>query len=83
MFETDRFKSIYNTSRDFQPAVVVEAIDDRGEIYETLKVEKKDKASKYLPGERLLLKLNKQKQEKQHMPVHKITTSLQNLLKIF
>jgi hypothetical protein len=84
MFETDTFKSIYSCARDFQPAVVVEEIDDRGEVYETLNVEKKKtKASKYLPGERLLLKLNKQKKQKNMLDVNKITNSLQNVLQMF
>jgi len=90
MFDT-KFKSIYSCNREFIPAVIVEEIDDDGNIHEALKIgKKKPRAPKYLPGERLLLKLNKQKQKKKHdriksdqIDINKIKTSVHNLLKIF
>lgn len=89
MFETDKFKSIYACKKEFAPAVVIEEVCDDGSIVETLKIEKKaTKGSKYLPGERLLLTLNKNKykhkqKSKQSIDINKITNSVQNLLQIF
>ena len=56
--------SIFSPVRTFTPAVAVEVIDDDGEIYtemEPVEPKSKKKVNRYLPGERLLLKLHKQK----------------------
>ena len=85
----DKFRSIFACQKEFTPAVVVEEIDEDGNVYEELKIKKKKpKASKYLPGQRLLLKLNKQKHDKNKLKpntpdMNKITKSVNNLLKIF
>jgi hypothetical protein len=90
MFNRNRpkFQSIFSCKRQFEPAVVVEEIDEDGQVFEELKpVQKKKKGPKYLPGERLLLKLNKQNKEKKKDPVQididKVSTSISNVLKLF
>ena len=90
MFNRNRpkFQSIFSCKRQFEPAVVVEDIDEDGQVFEELKpLKKKKKGPKYLPGERLLLKLNKQNKEKKKSPVHididKVSTSIKNVLKLF
>jgi hypothetical protein len=71
--------SIFCTNREFVPAKVVEEIDDHGEVHEVLKQIKKEKKSKYLPGQRLLLKLNKE----QMPPSNLSMKSIQNVMKMF
>ena len=89
MFNRNRpkFQSIFSCKRQFEPAVVVEEIDEDGQVFEELKPIKKKKEPKYLPGERLLLKLNKQNKPKKKEPVHidigKVSTSIRNVLKLF
>ena len=89
MFNRNRpkFQSIFSCKRQFEPAVVVEEIDEDGQVFEELKPIKKKKGPKYLPGERLLLKLNKQNKPKKKEPVHididKVSTSISNVLKLF
>jgi hypothetical protein len=87
----DKFRRIFSCQKELTSAVGVEEIDEDGNIYEELKIEKKKpKVPKYLPGQRLLLKLNKQKHDrikldqKSNTPdVNKITNSVNNLLNIF
>ncbi len=89
MFNRNRpkFKSIFSCKRQFEPAVVVEEIDEDGQVFEELKpIKKKKKGPKYLPGERLLLKLNKQNKPKKdpaHMDIDKVSISISNMLKLF
>ena len=88
---SNQFKSIYSCERQFTPAVVIEEEDeDTGEIYERVEKVAKVKKSRYLPGERLMLKLNKQKEkellkhkQKNSASVDMVSKSLQNVLKIF
>jgi hypothetical protein len=84
------FKSMYATKREFTPAVVVEAEDeDTGEIFTVLEKVVKPKKRKYLPGERLMLKLNKQKEKERETQREKqrhgktVQTSLHNVLGLF
>ena len=56
--------SIFCPVRKFTPAVAVEMIDEDGEMYtemEEVQKKSKKKVNRYLPGERLLLSLHKQK----------------------
>lgn len=86
--------SIFCPVYDFTPAVPVEVIDDDGEVHEEMqKVSKKGKRHlRYLPGERLLLRLSREKQKKQmkknnvkvqDIDVDTISKSVSNLLKSF
>ena len=88
---SNAFKSIYSSERQFAPAVVIEEEDeDTGEVYERVEKVAKVNKSRYLPGERLMLKLNKQKEkellkhkQKKTANVDMISKSLQNVLNIF
>ena len=80
------FNSIFSPRRIFEPAVVVNEITEDGEIEEVLKPKQKKK-DKYLPGERLLVKLNKENQNQKEKKIlideDKIMKSLNNMLKLF
>ena len=53
--------SIFSTKSKFTPAVATEVIDDNGDVYTDMEPISKTgkKHLRYLPGERLLLKLKK------------------------
>ena len=81
---------IYKSSSAYTPAEIVKEVDDdTGEVYETLEpIKKQIKKSKYLPGERLLLNINKTKNKQrskvaEYRDLSKINNSITNLLKIF
>ena len=87
--KSQKFKSIFSTASSFTPAEIVEEVADNGEVYETLEpIKKQIKKSEYLPGERLLLNINKTKNKQrskvaEYRNLSKINNSITNLLKIF
>jgi len=75
---TTESNGFFNCKSYFQPVVEVCPISDP--IPEDVK---KKEEVKYLPGERLLIKLNKEKQKKKNnIDVERITQSLQRILPI-
>jgi hypothetical protein len=61
--EKHHFTSMFNTARSFTPAVVVEEVNDDGYVEEVMKPVRMESTKKYLPGERLLLKLDKERRK--------------------
>ena len=80
---------IYKSSSAYTPAEIVKEVDDdTGEVYEILEPIKKKINRMYLPGERLLLNINKTKNKQrskvaEYRDLSKINNSITNLLKIF
>ena len=91
----NNFRSIYKSESSYTPAEIVKEVDaDTGEVYEILEPIKKEvKKSKYLPGEKMLLNINKAKnkqkskvanEDRSSLKINKsINNSIFNLLKIF
>ncbi len=87
--QPNTFKSIFKVQSTFQPAVVEEVLDaETGEIYNELKIEKKTKKPKYLPGQRLLKRLAKDAKKNKDMDKEKLNMkqlehSIAHVLRLF
>ena len=76
------FHSMFSSKRDFAPAKVV--MEDEQEVVVPIE-KKKKKEVRWLPGERLLIKLSKDKKKKieRQVDMQQIENSMQNILRLF
>ena len=87
--QTNTFKSIFTVASNFEPATVEEVVDaETGEIYNELKIEKpKPKKPRYLPGQKLLKRLAKDKKnkdmDKEKLNMAQLEHSIAHVLRLF
>ena len=79
--QDESVKHAFSCSSRFTPYVEPEPMDPEPAEYKAMK--KRDGGIEYLPGERLLIELGKQKKKKKKIDVKKITESLGRVLASF